>query len=101
MGLCCGVAFMGAPAIQLEKLVNGTETVVALNEMRRVLASGVCEVGEGRVGSAAVRVEQEYITADGETFPVYIANEEDLSEVDYKNTASVPLVSTWFLHCWS
>ena len=73
----------------LEKLVNGSESTTALGELRRVLASGVCEVDEGRQGNETVRVVRKDITI-GADFPVCLASKEDLSRVHC--TDATPLV---------
>lgn len=89
MGLLCGVGFMGAPVIEVEKLMGGDETMLALLRLQQVLASGVCE-GDGKKGSDQVRVTEhtcEYL--DGTQFPTYLASEEDLGKV---STDNVPLV---------
>ena len=62
-GYSVAVAFMGAPTILVEKLINGGEAGAALHAMRQLIASGVCEPenGDGRVDHGVVRV-----TADAE-----------------------------------
>ena len=75
-GLFCPVAFMGAPAIQHEKLVAGGESELALSVLKQALASGLYgpEGDEGRSSVAGVSVRKE-----GD---VWIASCDDLKRVD-------------------
>ena len=59
-GLCAPVAFMGAPNILIEKGVSGTETLMALEATKKLLASGVCEEANdyGRKSEGVVEVKQ-------------------------------------------
>lgn len=97
MGLVCGVAFMGAPVILIEKLVGGEETLLALRRLQQVLGSGLCGgggggEGEGRTGNEKVRVREEMCTYfDGSSFPVCLAEEEDLKNIDI-SSSDIPLV---------
>ena len=96
MGLVCGVAFMGAPIIVIEKLVGGDETLLALTRLQQVLASGVCGGGDhgnnGRTGNERVRVREETCTYfDGSSFPMYLADEDDLKKIDVASS-DIPLV---------
>ena len=58
-GYAVPVAFMGAPTIITEKLVNGKETLSALTALRQLLASGMYESGneDGRKSCNGVTVE--------------------------------------------
>lgn len=87
----CGVAYMGAPAILIEKLPNGQEARLALDRLQRALASGVCEgEGGGRVSGAGVTViEKEYSRFDGTRFPAWLATDESLRTVDLSNVPKV------------
>ena len=79
---------MGAPVILIEKLCNGEETLLSLERLRQVVASGVCE-GEsaGKVSSDKVRVEEKtyFYPMDQSQFPIWLANEEDLKKIDFKD----------------
>ena len=57
-GYSVAVAFMGAPTILVEKLINGGEAGTALHAMRQLIASGVCEPenGDGQADHGVVRV---------------------------------------------
>jgi len=59
-GLCAPVAFMGAPNILIEKGVSGTETIIALEAMEKLLASGVCEEANdyGKKSVGVIEVKQ-------------------------------------------
>ncbi len=85
MGLVCGVGFMGAPAIIMEKLVGGEETMLALTRMEQVLASGVCGGG----GGGGVKVTEETCHYGDVSFPVGVANNDDLANIP---TDNIPLV---------
>ena len=52
------VAYMGAPTILVEKVVDGGETSTAVRALRQLIASGVCEKenGDGREDHGVVRV---------------------------------------------
>ena len=89
MGLLCSVAMMGAPAVINEKL-SSSETTVSLHELQRTLASGVCEVDEGKKGNEHVAVTcRTLITKD----KVWVADEADLKKIDIGQTADIPPVS--------
>lgn len=95
MGRICGVALMGAPVILIEKLCSGNETLLSLQRLRQVVASGVCEgKNAGRKGNEKVRVEEKVYTCpmDGSQFPVWLANDDDLLKIDV-NDPNLPLVS--------
>ena len=82
MGLFCGVAFMGAPVILVEKLVGGDEALLAFTRLQQLMASGVCE-GGGKVGNERVTViESTCSYFDGSSFPVYLAKDDDLKNID-------------------
>ena len=93
-GLLTTVAFMGAPAIELEKLQSGNETLLALRTLQRALACGVCR-GEGEEGGVAVT---------SRTLPsgaqVWLPDCEALSRIDVGPGADIPLVirSTMLAH---
>lgn len=92
MGLVCGVAFMGAPVILQEKLVGEEEVLLAITRVRQVLASGVSEGEEGRErtgGEGKVRITENTCRYSETSFPIYLANEEDLKRVPMDN---IPLV---------
>ena len=92
MGLVCGVGFMGAPVILVEKLVGGDETVLAFTRLQQVVASGVCE-GNGDGKTEQVRVTKKmYEYFDGTSFPISLACDEDLRAISLD---SVPLVRTY------
>lgn len=95
MGLLCGVAFMGAPVILIEKLVGGDETLLAFTRLQQLLGSGVCDASvgnEGRTGNEKVRVKEETCTYfDGSSFPMCLAEEEDLKKIDV-SSSNIPLV---------
>ena len=95
MGAVCGVAFMGAPVILIEKLCSGEETLLALQRLRQVVASGVCEgEGAGRESRGYVEVVEKTISYPGDTapFPVWLAKDEDLRKIDV-NDPNIPQVS--------
>ena len=85
-GLLTTVAFMGAPAIENEKLQSGNETLLALRTLQRALACGVCR-GEGEEGGVAVT---------SRTLPsgaqVWLPDCEALSRIDVGPGADIPLV---------
>ena len=84
---------MGAPAILIEKPPGGQEANQALDALRRVLASGVCDdVEGGKAGCGGVEVvEKPYTWIDGSQINTWLANQESLNNVDLQN---VPKVST-------
>ncbi len=90
-GLVCGVGFMGAPAILIEKPPNGRETCLALDTLRRVLASGVCEgVEDGKVSREGVEVvEKTYSWIDGTKFTGSFATRESLANVNMAKVSKV------------
>lgn len=92
-GLFCGVGFMGAPVILIEKPPNGRETCLALDSVRRVLSSGVCEgVEGGRVGCDGVEVvEKTYQWIGGTEFTASLATKESLDSVDMTSIPKVLL----------
>ena len=90
MGLLCVVAGMGAPAVLNEKLVTSFETTIALSQLEKVLASGVCEVDEGRSGNEQVAVTCRTLFT-GEK--VWVADQAGLRNIDTGPTANIPLVS--------
>ena len=51
---------MGAPTIIIEKLISGTETLGALEGIKKLLASGVCEKANdfGRKSAGGLEVKQ-------------------------------------------
>ena len=59
-GLSLPVAFMGAPTIEIEKLISGTEMPSALEGMKKLLVSGVCEKSNdlGKKSSGGLEVKQ-------------------------------------------
>ena len=73
-----------------EKLVTSFETTTALRQLEKVLASGVCEVDEGRSGNEQVAVTCRTLFT-GEK--VWVADEAGLSNIDTGPTANIPLVS--------
>ena len=85
---------MGAPVILIEKLVSGGETLLSLQRLRQVVASGVCEgPGAGRVSNDKVHIEEKTCTyVDNSQFPIWLAKDEDLQKIDV-NDPSLPLVS--------
>ena len=89
MGLVCGVGFMGAPIILVEKLVGGQETALAFTRLRQAIASGAWEEGGGKVGTEQVRVTEKKCVYGEDAFPTYLADSEDLSKQSLEN---VPLV---------
>ena len=94
VGAVCCVAFMGAPVILIEKLCNGKETLLALQRLRQVVASGVCEgEGDGRESGGGVDVEEKTISYPGDPtpFPVWLAKDEDLQKIDV-NDPNIPQV---------
>ncbi len=89
MGSLCGIGFMGAPAVVLEKLIGGEETHLALTRLRQLLASGAT----GKTGDDRVRVSEKTCSYfDGSSFPTSMASEEDLKEIDL-SFVGLPLVS--------
>ncbi len=82
---------MGAPAILIEKPPNGQETCLALNTLRRVLASGVCEgVERGCVSCEDVEVVQETHTwVDGTQFTGSFSRIRNSDSVDLTNVSKV------------
>ena len=58
--LCLPVAFMGAPTIVIEKLFSGTETTDALEGIKKLLASGVCDKtnDSGRKSAGGIEVKE-------------------------------------------
>ena len=87
------VAFMGAPIILVEKLVNGQEIPVALKAIQQVLASGMYsgDKGDGREGIGEIKVSPR---PDQEG--IWMA--EGYESVDVSN---VPLVSVLVQMVWS
>ena len=86
---------MGAPVILIEKLCSGQETLLSLQRLRQVVASGVCEgQGAGRVGNEKVHVEEKTYTypMDHSQFPIWLAKDEDLQKIDV-NDPNLPPVS--------
>lgn len=92
-GMVCGVAFMGAPAILVEKLPDGQEANLALNRLERVLISGVCEgMDGGRVSGGGVTVtEKDYPRFDGTHFPAWVATDDSLMNFDLSKVPKVSL----------
>ena len=92
MGVVCGAGFMGAPVILIEKLIGGDETLLALTRLRQLLASGAVEVGGGKTGNDRVKVTEETCNYfDGSSFPIHMAEEEDLKKIDFSSD-DIPLV---------
>ena len=94
MGMMCGVALMGAPVILIEKLYSGEETLLSLQRLRQVVASGVCEgEGAGRVGNDKVRVEEKMYSypMDNSQFPIWLANDDDLQKIDINDPNLSPV----------
>ena len=94
MGSVCAVAFMGAPVILIEKLCNGEESLLALQRLRQVVASGVCEgEGGGKVSGGGVEVVEKAVNYPGDSapFPVWLAKDEDLQKIDI-NDPNIPQV---------
>ncbi len=87
---------MGAPAILIEKPPNGRETCLALDTLRRVLASRVCEgVDDGKVSREGVEVvEKTYSWIDGTKFTGSFATRESLANVNMAKVSKV-----FFLSC--
>ena len=85
---------MGAPVILIEKLCSGEETLLSLQRLRQVVASGVYEgQGAGRVSNEKVRIEEKtYTYLDNSQFPIWLAKDEDLQNIDI-NDPNLPLVS--------
>ena len=91
---------MGAPTLVDEKLVTSIETMTALKlvtsietmtalrQLEKALASGVCEVDEGKSGNEKVAVTCRTLST-GEK--VWVADEADLKKIDIGPT--IPLVS--------
>ena len=90
MGLLCVVAGMGTPTVSGEKLVSSVATTTALRQLEKALASGICEVDEGKSGNEKVAVTCRTLSK-GEK--VWVANEADLKKIDIGPTANIPLVS--------
>ena len=89
MGLLCSLAMMGAPAVLSERLTS-FETITALHQLQRALASGVCEVDEGKKGNEHVAVTcRTLITGED----VWVADEADLKKIDIGPKADIPQVS--------
>ena len=59
-GLSLPVAFMGAPTILIEKVISGTEMPSALEGMKKLLVSGVCEKSNdlGKKSAGGLEVKQ-------------------------------------------
>ncbi len=94
MGVVCGVGFMGAPVIEIEKLVGGEETMLAYQRLQQLMASGVMNEGEGKKGNQSVNVlESKCDYFDGTSFPIYLASPEDLENISLEN---IPLVRNIF-----
>ncbi len=89
VGLVTCVAGIGAPAVDAEKLVSGDETTLALHTHQRVLASGVCEKGEGKEGNERVAVALQALPTGGQ---VWVANREDVAKIDISQPENIPLV---------
>ena len=90
MGLLCAMAMMGAPAVLNEKMVTSFETTTALRQLEKTLASGVCEVDEGRSGNEQVSVTCKTLFT-GEK--VWVADQAGLRNIDVGPTANIPMVS--------
>ena len=91
---------MGAPVILIEKLCSGGETLLSLERLRQVVASGVCEGDSaGKVSNEKVRVEEKMYTypMDNSQFPIWLANDNDLKKIDF-NDPSLPPVS--YMHMY-
>ena len=89
---------MGAPVILIEKLCSGGETLLSLQRLRQVVASGVCEgQGAGKVSNERVQIEEKMYTysVDNSQFPIWVAKDEDLQKIDV-NDPNLPLVSYVF-----
>ena len=100
----CSVAFMGAPAISVEKPPNGQEISLALNRLERVLASGVCEGVEGgkMSGGGVTVVEKQYTTFDGATFSAWVASDESLMNMDLSTVQRVRIAySSFCIHVFT
>ena len=59
-GLSLPVAFMGAPTIIIEKVLSGTETSTALEGIKKLLVSGVCDKANdfGKKSAGGLEVKQ-------------------------------------------
>lgn len=81
---------MGAPVILIEKLVGGNETMLAYQRLQQLMASGVMNGGEGKKGTSLVKVsEKKCDYFDGTSFPICLADPDDLKKVSLDN---IPLV---------
>lgn len=105
-GLLVAVAFMGAPVIISEKLVNGNETTLCIETMQRILASGRCidqctintvynvglcteECGLGKIGENGVVLSKKCLENGNEAWFVDVS---DLPQTSCGDT-NIPLVS--------
>ena len=63
-GLSVPVAFMGAPTVLIEKVTSGTEMFSALEGIKKLLISGVCEksndLGKKSAGGLEVKQSTKY-----------------------------------------
>ena len=90
MGLLCVVAGMGTSTSKGEELESRGETTAALRQLEKALASGVCEVDEGKSGNERVAVTCRTLST-GEK--VWVADNADLQKIDIGATANIPVVS--------
>ena len=65
-------------------------TTTALRQLEKTLASGVCEVDEGRSVSEQVAVTCRTLSTDEK---VWVADKAGLSNIDTGPTANIPLMS--------
>ena len=96
VGLVTCVAFMGAPAIIVEKLAGGMETAGVFEAVQQVVVSGVCGEGceEGRKGNERVRVSRREL---GGGRQAWIANTEDLEKIDISGVSLVSVSAVYGL----
>lgn len=92
VGLVTFAALMGAPQIVSEKLVSGSENMLAVETMQRLMASGVYDMAtrdwetSGKTGNERVRVKER--DAEGGK-KVWIANPDDLKEIDISDPTKI------------
>ena len=92
----CG-AFMGAPVIISEKMVAGSEALLAVQALQRLLASGIYDMagGErrweegGKKGNERVRV-REWDIGGGKK--AWIAESDDLQKIDISDPEKIDQV---------
>ena len=91
-GVAVTVAFMGAPVILSEKLVAGTETTLCLTTMQQILATGVCEAGDGKKEVEGVSLTTRTQSSGDK---IWLPDCKKLPKVEL-NDSSIPLVRWYY-----